>query len=285
MLRGRLQEKYEGYRTKGQIGRSKRLQIMTDREFFIDCDGMKVHAKLNFPDTEADSYKLLILLHGITGHMEEPHIVAAKDTAIQCDFAVLRVELYGHGKSDGKFEDHTIFHWLTQTIRVIQYARTLPFVSEIYLAGHSQGGLTAILAAGMMPEYITGLIPMSPATVIVYSARKNEIYAPVFGQHEWGEKEVRYKDEERFLRPEYFMSARIVPLEQSIRNYHGRILLIHGDVDQSVPVDYAEKLAKEEKEQTPDFTFAVINGADHDYTRPGNLDQFTEAIRHFLKGR
>lgn len=258
---------------------------MTDREFFIDCDGMKVHAKLDFPDLEADSFKLLILLHGITGHMEEPHIVAAKDTAVECGFAVLRVELYGHGKSDGRFEDHTIFHWLTQIIRVIQYARTLPFVSEIYLAGHSQGGLTAILAAGMMPEYIAGLIPMSPATVIVYSARNNEIYEPVFGQHKWGEEKVWYKSENRFLRSEYFMAARIVPLEECIRSYHGRILLIHGDDDASVPFKYARELADEERKQSNDFTFAVIQGADHDYTRQGNLDQFTEAIRHFLNGR
>ena len=45
------------------------------KEFFIDSDGIKLHAKLDRPDESAQG-PLCILVHGFTGHMEEPHIVA-----------------------------------------------------------------------------------------------------------------------------------------------------------------------------------------------------------------
>ena len=48
----------------------------------------------------------MILLHGLTGHMEERHILAVRDTCLAHGFSVLRADLYGHGASGGAFRDH-----------------------------------------------------------------------------------------------------------------------------------------------------------------------------------
>ena len=76
-------------------------EMYRDREFYIDHDQIPLHAKLNFPGGElkAEKCPLLILLHGYTGHMEEPHILAISQAVTQIGWAVLRIELYGHGKS------------------------------------------------------------------------------------------------------------------------------------------------------------------------------------------
>ena len=123
------------------------------KEFYIDNDGIQLHAKLDMPK-EAEKCPLMILFHGLTGHMEEEHIVAAMHTAIEAGYAVLRVELYGHGQSGGKFEDHTLFKWITNGLAVIDYAKTLDFVTDLFVCGHSQGGLLTMLLAGMKPQDI-----------------------------------------------------------------------------------------------------------------------------------
>lgn len=244
---------------------------MKNQEFSIPCDGLSIHAKLDFPKQNKQIYPLLIILHGLTGHMEEHHIIAAKDSAITCGFVTLRVDLYGHGKSDGAFKDHTILHWLLETMRIIHFAETLPYVSDIYLCGHSQGGLTAILVAGMMPNDIKALIPMSPATILVSSPEKL-----------W-QKTNEHKHLP--LNEDYFLTAHILPLEKCIKNYHGPILLIHGTNDQTVPLAYAQALAKQEAKESKNFQFVTINGADHCYTHPGSLEEFKNILKEFLSER
>ena len=98
---------------------------MENKEFYIPCDGLRLHAKLVFPAVEKEKYPLVIIIHGFTGHMEEPHIVAVSETCNEIGFATLRVEMYGHGKSDGAFKDHTLFKWLTNALAVMDYAKHL----------------------------------------------------------------------------------------------------------------------------------------------------------------
>ena len=73
------------------------------REFFIDKDGFKIHAKLDIPEG-LQKFPLVIVVHGFTGHMEERHIIAVSEAARRTGMATLRVELYGHGQTDGRFE-------------------------------------------------------------------------------------------------------------------------------------------------------------------------------------
>ena len=125
-------------------------------EFFIPDDQIRLHAKMDFPEGfEADSKKklpLLIVVHGFTGHMEEAHILGVARTAVACGMIALRVEMYGHGRSDGAFRNHTLYKWISNLLAVIDYAKALPYVGKLYLAGHSQGGLLAMMVGGMRAD-------------------------------------------------------------------------------------------------------------------------------------
>ena len=90
-------------------------------------------------------------------------------------FATLRVELYGHGKSGGVFEQHNLMKWINNAMTVTDYAKTLDFVTDLYICGHSQGGLLTMLAAGMRADDFKAAIPMSPAIVIPDGARKGNL--------------------------------------------------------------------------------------------------------------
>ena len=92
--------------------------------------------------------------------------VAACEAMREAGFATLRFDLYGHGESGGEFRNHTLYKWISNTLAVLDYARSLNFVTDIYLSGHSQGGLVATLVSGMYPDLIKGLILRAPAFMI-----------------------------------------------------------------------------------------------------------------------
>ena len=112
-------------------------------------DGIRLNAILDRPENSPEKQPLLVIIHGFTGHVMERHILAFAKTANDLGIATLRVDMYGHGSSDGKFEDHTLYKWLSNGLAILDYARSLPFVSKLYVGGHSQGGLTTMLLGAM----------------------------------------------------------------------------------------------------------------------------------------
>ena len=72
---------------------------MINEEFYIPCDGIQLHIKLDLPDhdprTDHSRIPMVLVIPGLTGHMEEPHMVAIAEALAGAGFASLRAELYG----------------------------------------------------------------------------------------------------------------------------------------------------------------------------------------------
>ena len=242
------------------------------QEFYLQDDGIRLHAKLDKPEG-FEKGPLMILIHGFTGHMEERHILAVRDTSLEAGFAVLRVDMYGHGKSDGEFRNHTLFKWLTNAMTITDYAKSLDFVTDLYLMGHSQGGYTTMLAAGMRPDDYKAIIPLAPAIVIEEGARKGNVLGAVFDP-------VHVPDEvERGplkLSGNYIRAAQMLHVDEAIQKYHGPVCIIHGDADDAVPIRYSiEAAAKYEN-----CRLCVIPGDKHCYDY--HLDMVQEELKKFL---
>lgn len=247
---------------------------MQNRDYYIDKDGFRLHAKLEFPQSQEKKMPLLIIIHGLTGQMDETHLEGVKDVALELGYACLRVDMYGHGKSDGDFVNHNIMEWVCEIIYIIDYARSLEFTTDVYLAGHSQGGLSVILAAGLKADQIKALIPMSPATNIVYDSCKGEFFGSIFDVENVPET-VHFWDEYD-LKGNYFRVARSLDVEGAIDAYDGPVLVVHGTNDESVPVSYGEEVAKRYR----NATLKLVEGDSHcfDY----HLDDMLAAVREFL---
>lgn len=242
--------------------------------FYINDDNIRLKAVLDMPINQSGKCPLVIIIHGFTGHSEERHITAVSRTMNELGYATLRADMYGHGKSDGNFHDHTLFKWMSNAMTVIDYARNLPFVTDLYLCGHSQGGLTVMLAAGLKHEYIRGLIPLSPAVMIPEMARKGELLGTKFDPDQIPEELI--SPENWTLSGNYIRAAQMIHVEDAIARYRGPVLLIHGDADEAVPLSCsveAEKAYENAK-------LVVIPGDVHCYDY--HLDQVLDAIREWL---
>lgn len=248
------------------------IQETIMKEFYITDDGIRLHAKLDMPEN-TQKCPLVILIHGLTGHMEEAHIIAAQKVMNEAGFAVLRAEMYGHGQSEGRFEDHTMFKWVANALKVTEYAKTLDFVTDLYISGHSQGGLLTMIIAGMRPDDFRAAIPLSPALVIPDGARKGSMLKIEFDPDHIPE-EVDLKGEK--LKGDYFRTAQLIHIEDSIRRFRKPVLLIHGDADEAVDISYsfyADELYENSR-------LVIIPGDTHCYDH--HLDMMTDALKEFL---
>ena len=242
------------------------------KEFYIDCDGIKLHAKLDFPEG-FEKGPLCILIHGFTGHMEEDHIVAVQKAINKAGVAVLRAEMYGHGKSDGQFENHTLYKWVTNALAVVDYAKTLDFVTDLYLCGHSQGGLLTMLIGGMCNTAFKAIIPLSPAWMIPEICREGSVLDQTFDVNNIPET---VSSGDWNLSGNYIRVAQTIHVEDEIARYNGPVLIVHGEADEVVPFFYGEKAAKLYK----NAKLVTIEGDDHCFTK--HMDKMAEAIRNFF---
>ncbi len=239
---------------------------------FLDHDNGRLHLELDRPCGAQGP--LMLLFHGFTGHMEEPHILAVKDAALRAGCAVLRVELYGHGQSDGAFHDHTLFRWLTGAMAAADYAMSLPGVTELYLCGHSQGGLLVMLLASMLRDRIGGLIPLSPAWNIPEDTRRGTLLGHSFDpDHIPDELSL---EPGRTLGGAYLRAAQTIYPEKVAPCYQGPVLLIHGTADETIPFVWGERAAALYRR----CDFVPIEGDTHCYDH--HLDQVAQAVHSWL---
>jgi len=228
------------------------------QEFYITCDGVDLHCKLDLPaifegggatagsstagGSAGPRVPLVLVIPGLTGDMEKSQIVSTAEALAENGYASLRVELYGHGKSGGAFFDHTLFHWAVELMQVIDYARGLDFASELFLCGHSQGGAAAVLGAGLKPDFLSGLILLAPAMVIKDSARTGGFPVSSFDPEHIPDETIVFTDSR--ISGNYYRVNRLLPFDDAIALYGDRpVLVVHSPTDEYVPYQYSVRTA------------------------------------------
>ncbi len=244
---------------------------------YIMDDGIRLSAKLDMPEKRAEKMPVAVIIHGFTGHKDEPHLLAVNRALLDAGCATLRADMYGHGESGGAFRGHNLYKWLNNAMTLIGYARALPFAGDVYLCGHSQGGLTAILAAAMERDVIKGLIALSPATMIPELARRGELLGFPFDPERIPEEIPAWNG--KTLGGGYIRVAQTIHVEEAMDRYRGPVLLVHGDADGAVPV----KCSLDAAARFANAQLTVIAGDDHCYGF--HLDQVAAAVQKWIGER
>ena len=158
------------------------------------------------------------------------------------------------------FEDMTIPAELEDAEAVLDYAKTLPFVSGISLLGHSQGGVVAGMTAGNRTGEICSLVLMAPAATMKEDALRGRIagarfnplnippYISCFG--------LRVKGD-------YAKTAQTLPIYEVSGNFKGPVCLIHGTSDSLV----SPKASQQYHEIFTDSSLHLLKGVDHEFYR------------------
>ncbi len=198
----------------------------------------KLKAILEIPEVENDKCPLVILMHGFMSSKNDQLITAVANELKAKGMASIRFDFDGHGESDGEFVKMTVPLEVKDALAVFEYAKTLDFVSDISLLGHSQGGVVTSLVAGELNDAVKSVVLMAPAAVLVDDAKNGTVmgvkYDPV--------NVPEYVDVfNHKLGREYIQSAQQLDIYGKAAGYKGVVCLIHGKADRIVPFSYSER--------------------------------------------
>lgn len=243
----------------------------------ITRDGLKLQGKVE--RAAGDKTAALIIFHGFGGDLgyEEGNLYELiSQKARACGVTAVRFDFSGCGKSQGRFEDMDVLREILDAITILQYVRSLPYITDIYLLGHSQGGVIAGMLAGLYPDIVKKLILLAPAATLKTDAQKGVCMGTFYDTEQV--PEVVLVNGQHSVGGHYFRIAKNLPIYEITSKYTGRTLLIHGISD--AIVDYHASL--EYHHCMPGSRLNLYEELDHGIDGK-DRDEVLEEIGEFLR--
>lgn len=220
----------------------------------------EVYGTLYEPDG-VERYPIVIFSHGFNGSgthfTDHANLLANKGIAsITFDFCGGAATYKGSMKST----EMTIFTEQEDLEAVIEYAVCMKCVDSrnLFLFGASQGGLVTALTASQYKYIPAGVLLLYPALCIPDDWDK--IFPMVTDIPEtcelWGVQ----------LGRRYFEVIHGFSVYDHIRNYQGPVLVMHGEKDSVVDIEYSRKLL----DVYPDIRLEIFAGEGHGFTKVGD---------------
>lgn len=213
----------------------------------LSLDGSvgKLFTILNRPETSA-KVPLVIICHGFSGNCQTPFMSELAENLVTQGMAALRFDFNGHGKSEGEFKNMTVLNEIEDLKDVIAWARKQPWVKDISLIGHSQGGVVVSMVSGELGDkVIKAEVLLAAAAVLRDDALRGNTMGAIYDP--WNFKgdyiELPHSPEAGalLLGKNYVETAINLPIYETAANYEGPTLIVQGTHDQIVPYTYAER--------------------------------------------
>lgn len=218
----------------------------------------------------------VVLCHGFNSHKNATTYRTLAARLAQYGIATLRFDFFGHGESEGAFEDITITEAKENVMSALQIMRTRG-MTRLGLFGSSFGGWASLLAAAVTPD-LTALALKSP--VSDYWEKERLTGKEIAGWKREGfrlrptrdgsTQRVKYRFYEEAIAHSVYPMAHAVQCPT---------LIVHGTADESVPFAQSEKIAA----LIPHCRLEEVPGADHGYTRAADFELMVNRVAEFFR--
>lgn len=193
-------------------------------------------------DPETEKCPMVILMHGIFSSGNIVPIPSLARELAEVGIASIRFDFGGHWRSEGEMQHMTIGKEIEDALAMWEYVQSLPYVSDIGLLGHSQGGVVASMTAGILcgrGEKPAGVVLIAPGSVVQDACRNGKFFSAEFNPADPPEYVKCFGSMK--LGREYILSTQKLDIYGIAREYTGPVRLIHGSNDSIVPLSCSEK--------------------------------------------
>lgn len=204
-------------------------------------------------------YDMAILMHGFTANRNTPLLQQLADELRDLNVASVRFDFNGHGESDGEFKNMTVVNEIEDAKAILDYVHTDPHVRNIFLVGHSQGGVVTSMLAGLYPDLIKRVVLLAPAASLKDDALNGNTQGSIYDPHHIPET-VRLRDKK--LGGFYLRTAQVLPIYEIAGRFTGPVAVIVGDHDEVVDPKYGKKYLDYYQQAS---LHQIANG-DHSFT-------------------
>lgn len=154
--------------------------------------------------------------------------------------------------------------------------RALSYVTDIYLLGHSMGGVIAGMLAGLYPDVVKKLILLAPAATLKEDALNGTCMGTEYDT--WNVPDIVLVDGQHYVGGHFFRIARNLPIFEVTSQFVGETLLIHGISDSLV--DHHTSMAYHERMENS--RICLYEDLDHGIEGT-DRDKVLEEIGKFLE--
>ena len=231
------------------------------QELMIDGDHGKLATVIQRPDRAA-KYPMVMLLHGFTSKKEHALLTHLANDLEAMGIASVRFDFNGHGQSEGRFQDMTVLNEIEDAKKVFAYVKSLPEVTSVSMAGHSQGGVVTSMTAGELGrKNIRSIVLMAPAAVLredsirgtLFGVKFDPLNPPEYVEILGGNKVGRG----------YIKTSQDLPIYETAAKYRGPAFMIHGTGDVIVPYTYSLRY----QQIYPKSKISLLPGFNHSFTQ------------------
>lgn len=230
---------------------------MREQEYCIANGEKNLYGVLYLPDEAVEGkLPLVISSHGFGGSYVRNRDYAERMTGH--GFAFYCYDFYGgseDSRSGGTMKEMSVLTEAGDLEAVFLHLRMQEMIDEdrIFLWGNSQGGYVSTYVAGKYPDQVRGLVLLYPAYVIQdiakdYAAGRD--FLPEIVDH-WDTRVGRI----------YIEDALSVDIYDMMEKYSRKVLIVHGDQDELVPIRYSREAVK----YFHDADLHVLHGSGHGF--------------------
>lgn len=251
---------------------------MEEKLFFYDSRGNRLCGILSNPAN--DKLKsIIILCHGFSSNKESKTYTTLQKALNQKNVSTFRFDFYGHGESEGKFEDTTISLAVDAVLQAVKFLKEENY-SKIGLVGGSFGGMASLIVASQSEDLF----------ILALKAPVSDYLGKLVAQK--SQQEIKDWEEKGFI---YYLSGKQGKLKlnysffedaKKYENYYRSykkikipVLIVHGDEDTTVPLKQSRKTCS----VIPDCRLEVIEGADHFFKEPAQFERVINLIVSFIE--
>lgn len=223
---------------------------ITESTFECKRDGLTIRGTMYRP--KRDHLPIAIVCHGFMAWQDSVKHYAA--FLAEMGYAAFTFDFCGgsvmSGKSDGKTTEMSVLTETQDLEAVIEYVRNLSYTDpeKILLMGCSQGGFVSALVAAKNNFPIEKLVLFYPALCIPDNARAGKMMMARFDPQNVPDT---FRCGPMKLGRCYAMDVMQMDAFAEIKNYAGRVCIVHGTKDKIVNVSYANRAAEAYKSTMP----------------------------------
>lgn len=249
-------------------------------EITVKRDGLTLRGTLLKPEN-VEKCPVAIIFHGIMSNRGADNGIFMRiaESCVEKGIAAVLFDFDGHGESDGDFYDMNVYSEILDAAKIMEYVRGLDFVTDIYIVGHSQGGLVGGMIAGYYRECVSKLVLLAPAATIKDDALNASCFGtPYDGYNIPDYMPMKNTEGDVFkLSGLYFRIAKTLPVYETTSMFKGKTLIIHGTNDKAVGVIGSKRYA----ECMENTELILIEGESHGLCE-FSLDRVIEKTASFL---
>jgi len=249
---------------------------MKEKIFFENSKGNKLCGILSNPTSQKEK-PIIILCHGFSTSKEGRTYARLEEILSEKGISTFRFDFFGHGESEGKFEEITTFEAVDDIQNAIKFLKESGY-KKIGLVGSSFGGMASIIEAGKTNDLSVLALksPVSDYMALIHSRVDEQ---DIKGWEEKGVIDVTGVDGEiRILNFSFYEEAEKVKVYEAAKDIKIPTLIVHGDEDETVHIEQSKKTAS----LIEHCRLETIEGADHTYSKAEHFEKMLDLISEFI---